>query len=177
MQVFVPYANASATNETAKYLDSHLVHTGQFFSTDAMHTYVRPFCPALPTAFLQICLYAVCVPNITQTYCLPVNSVLMLYVCLPLPPHTGFCKCVRHSPCPVMLASLLCKVHEALLQAAELSHKNSRPPSHCWLGLAMSCVHHMIAQCTSSVMLGSDRPCPACIYSFLDLKPGLSTVI
>ena len=42
LQVFVPYSNASTTNETAKYLDSHLVHTGQFFSTDAMHTYVRP---------------------------------------------------------------------------------------------------------------------------------------
>lgn len=48
VQVFVPYANASTTNETAQYLDSHLVHTGQFFSTDAMNTYVSPFRQAQP---------------------------------------------------------------------------------------------------------------------------------
>ena len=40
MQVFVPNANASSTNETARYLDSHLVHTGRFFSTDALNAYV-----------------------------------------------------------------------------------------------------------------------------------------
>ena len=40
LQAFVPYSNASTTNETARYEDSHMVHTGQFFSTDLLNTYV-----------------------------------------------------------------------------------------------------------------------------------------
>ena len=100
VQVFVPYANASTTNETAKYLDSHLVHTGQFFSTDARNTYVRP--PPLPTAFLQMCVYVVCVPNITQIHCLPGTVPLCCSVCPTRPTHTVFCKCTCYSPCPAM---------------------------------------------------------------------------
>ena len=88
VQVFVPYANASTTNETAQYLDSHLVHTGQFFSTDAMNTYVCP--PPLPTAFLQMCVDAVCVPNITQTRCLSGTVPLCCSVCPTIPTHTVF---------------------------------------------------------------------------------------
>lgn len=41
LQAFVPYTNASSSNETARYLDSHLVHTGQFFNTNLLNTYVR----------------------------------------------------------------------------------------------------------------------------------------
>lgn len=41
LQAFVPYSNASTTNETARYEDSHVVHTGQFFNTDLLNTYVR----------------------------------------------------------------------------------------------------------------------------------------
>jgi len=40
LQAFVPYSNASTTNETARYEDSHMVHTGQFFNTDLLNTYV-----------------------------------------------------------------------------------------------------------------------------------------
>lgn len=54
LQAFVPYTNASSSNETARYLDSHLVHTGQFFNTDLLNTYVRH----LHTSCL--CTYRLC---------------------------------------------------------------------------------------------------------------------
>lgn len=40
LQAFVPTHNLTTTNETARYVDSHLVHTGQFFNTDVMNAYV-----------------------------------------------------------------------------------------------------------------------------------------
>ena len=43
LQAFVPTHNLTTTNETAIYEDSHLVHTGQFFNTDLMNSYVS-FC-------------------------------------------------------------------------------------------------------------------------------------
>ena len=52
LQAFVPYSNASTTNETARYEDSHMVHTGQFFSTDLLNTYVS----TAPCACLQFSL-------------------------------------------------------------------------------------------------------------------------
>ena len=122
VQVFVPYANASTTNETAKYLDSHLVHTGQFFSTDAMNTHVRP--PPLPTASLQMCVYAVCVPKITQIHCLPGTVPLCCSVC----PTNTYSHCFSQVHMLQFLpshASLSCRVHEATLQAARLLHKDS----------------------------------------------------
>ncbi|KAL0048124.1 hypothetical protein WJX82_008259 [Trebouxia sp. C0006] len=44
-KAFVPYSNASTTNETARYEDSHMVHTGQFFNTDLLNTYVQTIYP------------------------------------------------------------------------------------------------------------------------------------
>ena len=110
LQVFVPYANASTTNETAKYLDSHLVHTGQFFSTDAMNTYVGPDCP---TRCTTPCKSIICLLVCAVALCVQQQQISVVQVNLSGHFAMKACKLAWQSSCSSPLLDCFCLAHLA----------------------------------------------------------------